>query len=92
MTTMKKLLKPTITKSPKPWYGKVHQADKYWAKQLEKGYGQHTHMQQLIDERLESLMHPSVLNPPYSSGGDTDNEPSQSVLEPQSALTDDPSP
>ena len=34
-------------------------------------------------------MHPLLLDPPYSSGGGTDNEPYELVLEPQSTLSDD---
>ena len=38
-------MKSMTTKVPKPWHGKVCPSDKYWAKKLEKVYGQHTHMQ-----------------------------------------------
>ena len=68
MTMTKKPLKPMTMKTPKPQNGKVHQADKYCAKQLEKGYGQHTHTEWLIDKRLESLTHLPLLDPPYLFG------------------------
>ena len=79
-------------KAPEPPHGKGCQANKYWAKQLEKGYGQHTHTQWMINERLESLMHLPLLDPSYLSGGGTDDEPYESALEPQSAMSDNPSP
>ena len=61
----KKKEKAPKTKEPEPWCRKVCQADKYWARQLEQGYAQHTHAQQIIDEGLESLTYPTLLNTPY---------------------------
>ena len=58
--------KAAKTKEPEPWHRKVCRADKYWAKKLEQGYAQHTHSQRVIDEWLESLTHPPLLNTPYS--------------------------
>ena len=72
--------------------GKVCQADKYWAKKLEQGYGQRTHTPQIIDERFESLTHPPLLSTPYSSGEDTEDGPYELAVEPQSVLSDNPSP
>ena len=40
---LKKKEKTSKAKEPEPWYGKVHRANKYLAKKLEQGYGQHTH-------------------------------------------------
>ena len=88
----KKKEKATKTKEPEPHCGKVCQADKYWARKLEQGYAQHTHTQQVIYEWLESLTHPPLLNTPYSSGEDTDDRPYESAIEPQSVLSDNPSP
>ena len=62
--------KTSKAKEPEPQHGKVHRPDKYWAKKLEQGYGQHTHTQRIIDEWLESLTHPPSLDTPYSSGED----------------------
>ena len=92
MTVLKKKEKAPKTKEPEFRHGKVCQADKYWAKKLEQGYAQCTHAQQIIDERLESLTHPSLLDAPYSSGEDTDDGPYKSVIEPQSMLSDNLSP
>ena len=52
----------------------------------------HTHAQRVIDEWLESLTHPPLLDTPYSSGEDTDNGWYESAIEPQSTLSDNPSP
>ena len=79
-------------KEPEPWCGKVCQADKYLAKKLEQRYGQHTHTQRIIDEWLESLTHPPSLDNPYSSGEDTKDGPYELAVEPQSTLSDNPSP
>ena len=79
-------------KELEPQCGKVHRADKYWAKKLEQGYGQCTHTQQIIDKWLESLTHPPLLDTPYSSGEDTEDGPYESAIEPQSMLSDNPSP
>ena len=84
--------KTSKAKELEPRHGKVCQADKYWAKKLEQGYGQCTHTQQIIDEWLESLTHPPSLNTPYSSGEDTEDGPYELAVEPQSALSDNPSP
>ena len=84
--------KATKTKEPEPQHGKVCWADKYWARKLEQGYAQHTHAQRVIDERLESLTHPPLLDTPYSSGEDTEDGLYDSAIEPQSVLSDNPSP
>ena len=70
----------------------MHQSDKYWARNLEQGYAQHTHTQWVIDEWLQSVMHPSLLDTPYSSGEDTEDGPYESAIEPQSKLSDNPLP
>ena len=46
----------------------------------------------MIDERLESLTHPPLLDTPYSSREDTDDRLYKSAMEPHSALSDNPSP
>ena len=84
--------KASKAKEPELQHGKVCRADKYWAKKLEQGYGQCTHAQQIIDEWLESLTHPPLLDTPYSSGEDTEDRQYESAVEPQSALSDNPSP
>ena len=61
-------------------------------RELEQGYAQHTHAQRVIDEWLESLTHPPFLDTPYSSGEDTDEGLYELAIEPQSALSDNPSP
>ena len=63
------------TKEPEPQCWKVHQSDKYWARNLEQGYAQHTHTQWVIDEWLQSVTHPSLLDTPYSSAEDTKDGP-----------------
>ena len=55
----------------------MKRADKYWAKKLESGHTQHT--QRLIDERLEALTHPPLIDPPYSSRLESDDDPYESV-------------
>ena len=55
----------------------MRRADKYWAKKLEAGHTQHT--QQLIDERLEALTHPPLIDPPYTSGLESDDDPYESA-------------
>ena len=45
----------------------------YWARKLESGHTQHA--QRFIDERLEALMHPPLVDVPYSSGLDSDDGP-----------------
>ena len=84
--------KTSKVKEPEPWHGKMCRADKYWAKKLEQGYGQHTHTKWIIDKQLESLTHPPSLNTPYSSGEDTKDGLYESAVEPQSMLSDNPSP
>ena len=79
-------------KELEPWCGKVCRADKYRAKKLEQGYGQCTHTQWIIDERLESLTNPPSLSTPYPSGEDTEDGLCESAVELQSALSDNPSP
>ena len=79
-------------KEPEPQCRKVCWADQYWAKKLEQGYGQCTHTQRIIDEWLESLTNPLSLDTPYSSGEDTEDGPYESAVEPQSVLSDNPSP
>ena len=88
----KKKEKPNKIKEPESQHGKVCWVDKYWAKKLEQGYAQHTHVQQIIDKRLESLTQPTLLDIPYSSGEDTNDRPYKSVMEPRSVLSDNPSP
>ena len=58
----KKKERASKTKEPEPWCRKVHRANKYWARELEQGYAQHTHAQPVIDEWLESLAHPPLLD------------------------------
>ena len=84
--------KTSKVKEPEPWHGKVCQADKYLAKKLEQGYGQHTHAQWVKDEWLESLTHPPSLDTPYSLGEDTKDGLYELAIEPQSVLIDNPSP
>ena len=55
----------------------MKRADKYWAKKLESGHTQHT--QRLIDERLEALTHPPLIDPPYPSGLESDDDPYESA-------------
>ena len=96
-STPKPVLKPptkqptkgVVGKEPEHRRSKVKRADKYWAKKLEAGHTQHT--QRLIDERLEALTHPPLIDPPYSSGTDSADEPYESVQEPV-GYTTDPSP
>ena len=64
----------------------MRRADKYWAKKLEAGHTQHT--QQLIDERLEALTHPPLIDPPYTSGLESDDDPYESAQD----VPSDPSP
>ena len=92
LAVLKKKEKASKTKKPEPWHGKVCQTDKYWAKKLKQGYAQHTHAQLVIDEWLESLTHPPLLDTPYSSEEDTNDGLYESLIEPQSALSDNPSP
>ena len=89
---LKKKEKAPKTKEPESQHRKVCQADKDWARKLEQGYAQHMDAQQIIDEWLESLTHPPLLDASYSSREDTDNGPYESGIEPQSALSDNPSP
>ena len=56
---------------------------------MEAGHTQHT--QCLIDERLEELTHPPLIDPPYSSGTDSADELYESAQEPL-GYTTDPSP
>ena len=64
----------------------MRRADKYWAKKLEAGHTQH--MQRLINERLEALTHPLLVDPPYSSGLESEDEPYESTRD----VPSDPSP
>ena len=73
----KKLEKAAVGPTAEHRCSKVKRADKYWAKKLEAGHSQHT--QQIIDERLEALTHPPLIDPPYASGVESDDEPYQSV-------------
>ena len=85
-TSPKKLEKPAIGKEAEHRRSKVRRADKYWAKKLEAGHTQHT--QWLIDERLEALTHPPLIDPPYASGLTSDNEPYELARD----VPSDPSP
>ena len=69
----KKLEKPVVGKEAEHRRSKVRRADKYWARKLEAGHTQHT--QRLIDERLEALTHPPLMDPPYASGLTSDDDP-----------------
>ena len=82
----KKLEKAAVGQTAEHWHSKVKRADKYWAKKLEAGHSQHT--QWIIDERLEALTHPPLIDPPYASGVESDDEPYQSARD----LPSEPSP
>ena len=82
----KKLEKTVVGQTAEHRCSKVKRADKYWAKKLEAGHSQHT--QWIIDERLEALTHPPLIDPPYASGVESDDEPYQSVRD----LPSEPSP
>ena len=73
----KKLEKAAVGQTAEHRRSKVKRADKYWAKKLEAGHSQHT--QRIIDERLEALTHPPLIDPPYASGMESDDEPYQST-------------
>ena len=64
----------------------MRRANKYWAKKLEAGHTQHT--QRLIDERLEALTHPPLIDPPYASRVMSDDDPYESARD----VPSDPSP
>ena len=64
---------------------KVRGADLCWARK--SGHTQHA--QRLIDERLEALTHPPLVDVPYSSGLDSDDGPYGSA---QDVTPDDSSP
>ena len=66
----------------------MKRADKYWAKKLEVGHTQHT--QRFIDECLEALTHPPLIDPLYSSGLDSDEDPYESARD--ASTLSDPSP
>ena len=79
--------KPVIGEAREHKHKKVRRADVYWARKLESG---HTlHAQRLIDERLEAFTHPLLVDVPYSSGLDSDDDPYGSA---QDATPDDSSP
>ena len=65
--------KPVIGEAREHRRKKVRRADVYWARKLESGHTQHA--QRLIDERLEALTHPPLVDVPYSSGLDSDDGP-----------------
>ena len=65
--------KPVIGEAREHRRKKVRRADVYWARKLESGHTQHA--QRLIDERLEALMHPPLVDVPYLSGLDSDDSP-----------------
>ena len=73
----KKLKKPAVSKEAEHRRSKVRRAGKYWAKKLEAVHTQHT--QQLIDKRLEALTHPPLIDPPYPSGLESDDDPYESA-------------
>ena len=85
-TVPKQPSKTVIGKEAEHRRSKIKRADKYWAKKLEVGHTQHT--QRLIDERLEVLTHPPLIDPPYSSGMDSADEPYESAQEPVGYTTD----
>ena len=58
----------------------------YWARKLESGHTQHA--QRLIDERLEALTHPPLVDVPYSSGLDSDDSPYGSAQDVASTPSD----
>ena len=72
-------------------------AERY-AKQTNTGLGSwnrdilSTHTERVIDKQLESLTHPPLLDTPYSSGEDTNDGLYKLAMEPQIALSDNPSP
>ena len=82
----KKLEKAAVGQTAEHRHSKVKRADKYWAKKLEAGHSQHT--QRIIDERLEALTHPPLIDPPYVSGMESDDEPYESARD----LPSEPSP
>ena len=82
----KKLEKVAVGQTTEHRRSKVKRADKYWAKKLEAGHSQHT--QRIIDERLEALTHPPLIDPHYALGMESDDEPYESARD----LPSEPSP
>ena len=78
--------KPVIGEAREHRRKKVRRADVYWARKLESGHTQH--VQRLIDEQLEALMHPALVDVPYSSGLDSDNGPYGSAQDAASTPSD----
>ena len=58
----------------------------YWAQKLESGHAQHA--QQLIDERLEALTHPPLVDVSYLSRLDSDDGPYESAQDAASTPSD----
>ena len=83
---LKKLEKAAVGQTAEHQRSKVKRANKYWAKRLEAGHSQHT--QRIIDERLEALTHPPLIDPPYTSGMESVDEPYESARD----LPSEPSP
>ena len=86
-TPMERERIPVIGEAREHRRKKVRRANVYWARKLESGHTQHA--QRLIDERLEALMHPPLVDVLYSSGLDSDDDPYGSA---QDATPDDSSP
>ena len=82
----KKLEKVAVGQMAEHRRSKVKRANKYWAKKLEARQSQHT--QWIINERLEALTHPPLIDPPYASGMESDDEPYESARD----LPSEPSP
>ena len=70
---MERERKPVLGEAREHRRKKVRRADVYWARKLESGHTQHA--QRLIDERLEALTHPPLVDVPYLSGLDSDDGP-----------------
>ena len=83
-TPMEQERKPVVGEAREHRRKKVRRADVYWARKLESGHTQHA--QRLIDERLEALTHPPLVDVPYLSGLDSDDGPYGSA---QDATPDD---
>ena len=78
--------KPVVSEAREHRRKKVRRADVYWARKLESGHTQHA--QRLIDERLEALTHPPLVDVLYSSGLDSDDGPYGSAQDAASTPSD----
>ena len=78
--------KPIVSEAREHRRKKVRRADVYWARKLESGHAQHA--QRLIDERLEALMHPPLVDVSYSSRLDSDDGPYKSAQDAVSTPSD----